>query len=227
MSVNKMSKYPVKKWCLTAILLFIVIVMGKYSFSKGSTKDKVEYPKELELVAATVNGHELTLRNLAFYVAYEEAEVERQAYIYNPDNTNIYWNLHANNTYIRKAARNAAIQMALHDELFYQLALEEGLVLNEEEEAILQETIDEYWTELVDYGKDEMLGVIREDISHTLEKIAYAQKMQYIYANINGMDEQDYDFTSDSYLDYLEMQNYKIYEDVWGRVDFGNVTLTH
>jgi hypothetical protein len=160
-------------------------------------------------------------------VAYEEDEVEQQAYVYNPDDTNIYWNMHANYTYIRKAARNAAIQMAIHDELFYRMALDEGITLSDEEETILAETSEETWTDLVDYGKDVRLGVTREDMEETLRKIAYADKMQYIYANMQGLDEEDYDFTSDSYLDFLGKQDYKISEDVWGRVDFGNVTLTH
>jgi hypothetical protein len=51
--------------------------------------------------------------------------------------------------------------------------------------------------------------------------------MQYIYANLQGLDEEDFYFYSDSYLAFLDEQDYKIAEDVWGRVDFGNVTLTH
>jgi hypothetical protein len=222
-----MKRYPVKKWCLTAALLLLLAGMVFYSFWKRSLRSKLVYPESLELVAATVNGNELTLRDVAFYVAYEEDEVEQQAYVYNPDDTNIYWNMHANYTYIRKAARNAAIQMAIHDELFYRMALDEGITLNDEEESILAEKSEETWTDLVDYGKDVRLGVTREDMEETLRKIAYADKMQYIYANMQGLDEEDYDFTSGSYLDFLGKQDYKISEDVWGRVDFGNVTLTH
>jgi hypothetical protein len=222
-----MKRYPVRKWCLTAVLLLILAGMAFYSYWKGSLRSKLVYPESLELVAATVNGNELTLRDVAFYVAYEEDEVEQQAYVYNPDDTNIYWNMHANYTYIRKAARNAAIQMAIHDELFYRMALAEEIELSDEDESILAEKSEETWTDLVDYGKDVRLGVTREDIEETLRKIAYADKMQYIYANMQGLDEEDYDFTSDSYLDFLGKQDYKISEDVWGRVDFGNVTLTH
>jgi hypothetical protein len=222
-----MKRYPVKKWCVTAFLLLVLAAMGAYSYWKGNLRSKLVYPESLDMVTATVNGEDLTLREVAFYVAYEEEEVERQAYVYDPDDTNVYWNLHANNTYIRNAARNAAIQMAIHDELFYQMALSEELTLSEEEEALLEEQVEETWEDLTDYGKDVRLGVVREDIAQTLEKIAYAEKMQYIYANVQGLDEEDFYFYSDSYLDFLDKQDYKIAEDVWGRVDFGNVTLTH
>lgn len=227
MSVAKRQKLPVKKWCITAVLLVALAVMGIRSYQKGQGKTMLVYADSLEQVAAEVNGSTLTLRQLAFYVAYEEDEVERQAYIYNPKDTNIYWNLHANNTYIRTAARNAAIQMALHDELFYQMAVEEGVNLSREEEDTLSEKIREYWTELVDYGKAERLGVDRDDVAQTMRKMAYAQKMQYIYAITQGMDEEDFGFTADAYQQFLKEQDYTIEEDVWGRVDFGNVTLTH
>ncbi|MCI5856726.1 MAG: hypothetical protein MR016_05090 [Agathobacter sp.] len=227
MSVAKRQKLPVKKWCITAVLLVALAVMGIRSYQKGQGKTMLVYADSLEQVAAEVNGSTLTLRQLAFYVAYEEDEVERQAYIYNPKDTNIYWNLHANNTYIRTAARNAAIQMALHDELFYQLAVEEGVNLSRKEEDTLSEKIREYWTELVDYGKAERLGVDRDDVAQTMRKIAYAQKMQYIYAITQGMDEEDFGFTADAYQQFLKKQDYTIEEDVWGRVDFGNVTLIH
>jgi hypothetical protein len=222
-----MKKYPARKWCLTATLVLILIGMGGYSYWKGSLRSSLVYPESLDCVAATVNGNALTLRDLAYYVAYEETEVERQAYVYNPDDTNQYWNLHANNTYIRSAARNAAIQMAIHDELFYRMALEEEITLSDEEEELLAESIREAWDDLADYGKDTRLGVSRDDIAQTLTHIAYAEKMQYIYANIKGLEEEDFYFYSDSYLAFLEEQDYKISEDVWGRVDFGNVTLTH
>lgn len=227
MSVAKRQKLPVKKWCITVVLLVALAVMGIRSYQKGQGKTMLVYADSLEQVAAEVNGSTLTLRQLAFYVAYEEDEVERQAYIYNPKDTNIYWNLHANNTYIRTAARNAAIQMALHDELFYQLAVEEGVNLSRKEEDTLSEKIREYWTELVDYGKAERLGVDRDDVAQTMRKIAYAQKMQYIYAITQGMDEEDFGFTADAYQQFLKKQDYTIEEDVWGRVDFGNVTLIH
>jgi hypothetical protein len=222
-----MKRYPLKKWCLTAALLLLLAGMVFYSFWKRSLRSKLVYPQSLDLVAVRVNGNELTLRDVAFYVAYEEDEVEQQAYAYDPDDTSKYWNMYANYTYIRKAARNAAIQMAIHDELFYRMALAEEIELSDEDESTLAEKSEETWTDLVDYGKDVRLGVTREDIEETLRKIAYADKMQYIYANMQGLDEEDYDFTSDSYLDFLGKQDYKISEDVWGRVDFGNVTLTH
>lgn len=223
----RIEQLPIRKWVITLILLLVLLGMGGYSYWKGNLQTNLIYADSLDQVAVTVNGNDLTLRQLAFYVAYEETEVERQAYIYNPKDTNIYWNLHANNTYIRKAARNAAIQMAIHDELFYQMAVHEEIELSEEEIESLSERVEEFWSELSDYGKDVRMGIDREDIAHTMEKMAYAQKMQYIYENLQGVDEEDFAFYTDTYLAFYNKQSIKIEENVWGRVNFGNVTLTH
>ena len=38
-----------------------------------------------------VDGEQVTLREMAFYIAYEEGSMEDAAIIYNPDNTDEYW----------------------------------------------------------------------------------------------------------------------------------------
>lgn len=216
-----------KKYLVTLILSVLVIILGWYSIQNGSSRTKLVYADSLDQVAAEVNGVELTLRNLAFYVAYEEAEVEERAIVYNPDNTNQFWNIHTDGTFVRLAARNAAIQMAVHDEIFYRMAVEEGIELNEAEETMLLNSINDFWLDLTDNGKEIKLGITQEDIASAMRKIAYVQKYQLIYAELHGQDYEDYDFPEDAYQELLEEQEYRIYNKVWNRVDFGNVTLEH
>ena len=89
--------FPVKKWCVTAVLLVILAVMAVRSYQRGQGRTMLVYKDSLELVAAKVNESPLTLRQLAFYVAYEEDEVERQAYIYNPKEQNRLLKKHSRN----------------------------------------------------------------------------------------------------------------------------------
>lgn len=216
-----------KRIGLTLILAATLVCLVLYSGRQGDKKRKIVYAQSLDLVAAQINGEDLTLRELAFYVAYEENQVEQQALAYNYEDTSRYWNMRTDHTYIRIAARNGAIQMALHDELFYQMAQQEGIRLSEEEEQLLAAGIADFWADLTDDEKEIMLGVEYEDIAKAMEKIAYAQKMQFLYSQLNNAEYETYDFSTDTYAELLEEQDYKIYEDVWGRVDFGNVTLAH
>lgn len=216
-----------KRLCITFILAAALVCLVAYSGRQGDKRRKIVYSQSLDLVAARINGEALTLRDLAFYVAYEENQVEQQALAYNCEDTSLYWNTRTDHTYIRIAARNAAIQMALHDELFYQMAQQEEIRLSEEEEELLAASVADFWADLTDDEKENMLGIEYEDIAESMEKRAYAQKMQFIYSQLNNTDYETYDFSTDTYAAMLEEQDYKIYEDVWGRVDFGNVTLVH
>ena len=65
------------------LLIFLLSVLKK--FVEG--EEWLVYADSLELVVADVNGQELTLRDLAFYIAYDEMFVEEQAQIYDAVDT--------------------------------------------------------------------------------------------------------------------------------------------
>ena len=130
-----------KKYIITLILLVTLVALMIYGKDTGERRMKLVYSQALDEVAVTVNGTDLTLRDVAFYVAFEEEQVEEQACEYNPEDTSEYWNVHVDGIYIRVAARNAAIQMAIHDELFYQMAMEEKIRLRKSPPASLHTRI--------------------------------------------------------------------------------------
>ena len=175
--------------------------------------------------AVTVNGNELTLRDLAFYVAYEEAEVQRQAVVYDADNPIRYWNANMGGTYTRVAARNISMQMAIHDEVFYQMAMEEGIELSEADESALADVEQDFWSDLIMIDGDQRMGISEKDIQMTMRKMALAQKYQEIYAELNNKSYEDYDFTEAPYKKLLKKQDYKIHDKVWKRVSMGSITL--
>ena len=111
-----------KKYILTIILGILVIITGYMSVQKGRKSQPLDYASSLDELAVTVDGESLTLRDMAFYVAYEEMEVEKQAVTYNPEDTNKYWNLHVDGEFIKLASKKYAIQMAVHDQIFYDMA---------------------------------------------------------------------------------------------------------
>ncbi len=216
-----------KRYLVTLALTVLVLVLFGYSYRTGRGRADLIYADSLEMTAVEVNGIKLTLREVAFYVAYEEDQVEQQSLAYDAEDTGKYWNIHTKKAFIRTAARNAAIQMAIHDELFYQMAVAEQIELSEEEETALKSHVDDFWSDLVDDQKDKKLGIEREDIEKAMQKAAYAEKMQRIYAELHNRDYEDYDFSTDTYAELLDEQDYTINKDVWSRIDFGNITLEH
>ena len=190
-------------------------------------KEDIVYPESLELVVATVGEEEITLREFALYVAHQEMEVQKQANVYDPQDTRKYWNVHTDGVYISHAARNEAMSMAIHDEVFYQIAIELQLQLSEDEKKILQNDVDDFWYDLTDDEKEKRLGVTKEDIYRAMEKIAYAQKAQFICAGMEGVSYSDYDYYEEVFLDFLSDYEYKVNDRVLNRLDFGDITLEH
>ena len=203
-----------------AVLAFVA------NYTRTSREDIV-YHEALDLVVATVEEQEITLRDFAVYVAHQEATVQEQAKIYDPEDTHKYWNVHTDGTYISHAARNQAMAMAIHDELFYQLSQEFSVSFTEDEMQTLQNDVDDFWYDLTDDGKEQMLGITKEDVYNSMYKIACAQKGQLICAGIDGVAYEDYDFNQEEYLDFLADYKYEVKERVLYRIDFGDVTLEH
>ena len=219
---QSMKKYRVL-WVFTIIMLIMAIV----SIIESETRRGLVYCEALDEVIATVQDEEITLREFAVYVAHQEAEVESQAKIYNPENTNEYWGLHTNGQFIRYAAREAAINMAIHDELFYQLSKDMNIEFSEEDEAILQNDVADFWSDLTDDGKEAKLGITKQDVYDALYKIACAEKCQMIYTQMKGLAYNDYDFSGEEYLEFLRDYEYSVKEKVVERIDFGDITLEH
>ena len=207
------------------VLLFLVMTYVGDQTRKGRVD--IVYPESLDMVLATVEEDEITLREFAVYVAHQEAEVQKQANVYDPADTRKYWNVHTDGVYISHAARREAMSMAIHDSLFYQLAMELKLELTEEEKKFLQNDVEDFWYDLTDDGKEDKLGVTKEDISIAMEKIAYAQKAQRVYAGINSVNYSDYDYFEEEFLDFLSDYEYRVNEKVLNRLDFGDITLEH
>lgn len=220
-------KELIKKYKITLILLIITIIMGGIAVENRVNREDIIYNESLSSVVAVVEDESITLREFAVYVAHQEAQVQEQAIIYDPEDTRKYWNVHTDGTYISHAARNEAMSMAIHDELFYQLAQEFDLSFSEEEMQILENDVEDFWNDLVDEEKEKRLGITKEDVYNTMYKIAISQKSQMIYAKMNGVDYEDFDFYQEEFLAFLEDYKYKVDDKVLSRIDFGDVTLVH
>jgi len=216
-----------KKFRILWIFALVFFVMAVISKIDAKHKQKLVYSESLDKVIATVEGTDITLRDFAVYVTHQEAEVEASAKIYDSKRPEKYWNIHTNGTFLKFSARDEALSMAIHDELFYQLAKELKITLAEEEiEAVKNSTMD-FWSDLTDYGKDSRLGITQDDVYKTMEKIALAEKGQLIYAEMNGVSYEKYNVSEEYFLTFLEAYEYDVNEAILERLDFGNITLEH
>lgn len=207
-------------------VFILVIITGAASVYHSQKIVKLEYSEHLEETVLTVDKTDYKLRDLAFYIAYQESTVEEQAHIYEASNTNKYWNLHTNYSFIRNQARNAAMDMAIHDVIFYQMALQDNIELDQKEQTYMNNQKDDFWNDLTE-EQQEKICVSRKEIDEMIYRIALAQKEQKYLAGREGIDEREYNVEGSVYQELLKEHDYQINQDLWERLKFGNITISH
>ena len=230
MSVTERVKKVIhdsRKYIVTIVLGAIVIVLGMYSLRSAGSRKDLKYTECLDKMAVTVNDQMVTFREAALYVAYEEQSVQEQALVYDEDHTDKYWNLHIDGEFVRVAAKQATQQMLIHDVIFYQMAMEEEMDLSEEEAQAFENNFYDFWSDLTEDGKEELLGVTEEELHEAMRRMALAQKCQEVYAIVNDIPKEELDFSGEAYQQLLEKYKYIINDNVWDRLSFGNITLRH
>ena len=215
-----------RKLRVTFVLLGLVMLLAIAARQDRMRKQKIIYAESLDVVAVTVDEVDLTLRDIAVYVAYQEKTVQKDAVIYDSEKPHKYWNTYTNQYFVRSLAEKAVRNMAIHDEIFYRMALAEGLVLDEREEAYL---FNEQQDFLMDLSAEQMarLGVTEEDLLGSMRKIALANKCQSILAQSNGIYYEDYNYTGAVYELILAEHKVKVDESVWDRIAVGNITVNY
>ena len=209
------------------ILVLVLVALIYLADAMYNNQDKLVYRESLDMVLATIQEEDFTLREFAVYVAHQEAEVQEQALAYDMDDTKKCWNVRTDLGFISQVARDEAMSMAIHDELFYQLYQELNLEFTEGELTLIQNNTEDIWADLVDEEKDIRLGIGKEDVYQTMYRIACAQKAQMVYAGMLALDYEDLDYASEEFLDFLSDYKYEVKDHVLNRLDFGDITLVH
>ena len=215
-----------QKLRFTAVLVVLLIILGTASYREQGKRQKLSFPESLDLVVVAVDGEQVTLREMAFYIAYEEGSMEDAAFIYNPDNTDEYWQLYTNHTFLREQAKQTVLDMTVHDTLFAQMAAKEGVVLSEAEEQYLANEQQDFWSDLTEEQR-ESLSVSEDTLDETMRKMALAQKYQSILAEMEQVDYEDYSIGGTEYEKLLAQHTCELDETTWDRVPFGSITVDH
>ena len=215
-----------QKVYFTVFLILILILLGVLSVRQRLRTRDIVYAESLDEVAAVVDDQELTLRDLAFYVAFEEGQMEWDARAYDIHDTGAFWRIHTNHTFLRAEGKEAAMKMAVHDTLFYQMAMEEGIVLSQEEEELLANDQYDFWSDLTEEQR-ESLGVEEDAVKESMRRLALAEKYQYLLAEMKGRSYEEYSFNGSAYERLLETHTYEVIGAVWDRVPFGSITVDH
>lgn len=210
----------VRRWRVAALLICALILLS----GCGVRVRTIDFGEHLDETVLELDGQKYPLRELAFYVAYEEQLIQEQALAYDAEHPNAYWNTHMNGHFMRVRAREEAMNMAIHDFIFYGMALELGMELDQEESGYATERSEDFWTDLGETGRAR-LGITKEELTEDLLRMALAQKYQQLYAAMQNVPEEDCDAGGAAYQTLLGEHTYKIRNQLWEGVSMGHVTL--
>ena len=211
---------PLRRRLAAALLMCALLALS----GCGVRAKTIEFKEHLDETVLELDGEKYPLRELAFYVAYEEQLIQEQALAYDATNPNAYWNTHMNGHFVRVQARNEAMNMAIHDFIFYEMALELGMELDQEEIDYATGRSEDFWMDLGATGQAR-LGITQEELTEDLLRMALAQKYQQLYAAMQNVPEEDYDANGAAYETLLGEHTYKIRDRLWEGVSMGHVTL--
>lgn len=208
----------------TVLMLALLVAVSWAAWHRGRQIAGISYAEHMDDVAVTIDGDEYQFRDLAFYLAYQEMAIEEQAKVYDLENTHRYWNVYTNGSFLRVEGREAAMNMAVHDVIFYNMAAEDKLELTQEEWDYARNRKTDFWNDLEEEGQ-KRLGVSEEEINTTFEHMALAQKAQQLLADAHGVDHKEYDVNGSRYQELLQEHTYRINENLWERLKFGSIVM--
>ncbi len=204
----------------------IVAVLISSGYVGVRNRTAFRYMEHLDDVAVYVDGDALTLRDLLFYVAYEEMNVEEDARAYNPDNTIEYWNIHTNGSFFKDIAKDAAIGMAIHDHLLFKEAQAADLILTSDERMLREEAKDDFWSDLTEH-QTQVLSGYEDVVNDTIDRVAMVEKYAKKICSEEGISEPSYEWNGENYEKYQAEHEIEINKKVWDKVVLGDITLEH
>ena len=225
MEAKKIERHPVRDRLLrlmTAGILFGMVI-GMLG-GCGVRQKEIVFADHLDDIVLILDGREHRLRELAFYIAHEEQTVQEQALLYDANDPNKYWNTHINGHFVRVRARQEAMNLAIHDFIFYDLAQEMNMQLDQEEIDYAASRCDDFWSDLGEAGQ-QRLGITQEELHEDMLHMALAQKYQQLYAAMQAVTEEDCDVDGITYEKLLKEHSYKVKNRVWKGISMGHVTL--
>ncbi|MGN0169711.1 MAG: hypothetical protein ACI39H_02995 [Lachnospiraceae bacterium] len=172
---------------MTIVTVILLAAVATLMYKKNT---RFSYETSLEKTVIQTSEENIPLKALSYYFMIEEESVNEVALTYDAEDPKAYWGLYVNNSFVCDEAMDTALDYFLRDHLYYNLAMQEGMSLTQEEwdEIYLKaEDIIEGMTK-----KQRSLRMTKEDIQQALAENQLAD--DYV---LNKAGEQDLKMTEE------------------------------
>ncbi len=205
------------------VILLVTALVGVHAFY-SSQKSRFAVEEHLQDTIIEVDGQPVTLQDMAFWILDTETTVQEQAVQYDPGEPERYWRARVNRRFVNQMVKEGIVNTVIHDEIFYQMAVRDGVVLTPEQMAVVEDKAELYYLELTDQQKA-TLQISEEDIRRAMEKIGTAEKYAEYFCIERNCQPEDAAVSGEAYERELSHHDYKLYRDVWNKVKVGTLTI--
>ena len=217
-----------KLWKFLRWVFFILVAIVAVQMVASSAKSrmKLNVTEHLSEVVFVLDNEEVTLEDIMFYILLEEYQVEKQAAIYNPDNSKQFWNVHTNGVFVSVDSKDAVLSMAVHDRLMYRQAIDAGLDFTEAEKSDIENRRSDFWENLYDYQLENLV-VSKDVINAQFDIAAMSEKYTNILAKEAGVESAPFGYDGYYFEQILKEHELKVNDRLWDKVVLGDITLSH
>lgn len=223
-----------KKGVIIVLVAITVILtlLGLDAWYKHN--NKFVYEEHLDDTVITVDGAQVSLRELGYYIYYVEEKIDKQARLYNPEDPLDYWNTYFNSGleggYISEMAEDTILGSCVCDLIYEKMALEKGYKLTPEEKKAAAEGAKA----VISSMKDEQIattGLTEEVVTEILERKALVLKFAKEYfeevdfTGYSGYREELVSYAGDYYQKEILPSHEVVYEyDIITELHIGRIT---
>lgn len=216
------------------VLLILAVALALWGMDAWHRyHNPFEYENHLDDTVVTVDGRQVSLRELGYYVYIVETQIDQQARIYNPEDPLDYWNTYFNSGveggYISEMARDAVLGMCVCDLIYEQMAKQQDCELTDEEKTSAGQQAQVLYAKL-SQSQRQKTGLTVEEITDALQRKALVVKFaadyfeQVDFTGYSGYREELVSYAGDYFqkeilpLHKVEYQDYLVKELRIGRV---------
>lgn len=231
-----MDKSTKKSLMIMMILVLVIFTLwGLDGWRKYH--NKFVYEEHLDDVVLTVDGREITLRELSYYVYDVETKIDKQARIYNPEDPLDYWNTYFNSGteggYISEMAKDTVLETCVCDLIYEDMALQSGYELTSEEKEEISRKAEIMYAKLSEKQR-QATGLTKELIAEAMcrESLVVKFASEYFenvdFTGYSGYREQLVSYSGEYYKkEILPQHEVEYHNAVVKELSIGRVTTDY
>lgn len=210
-----------------SLLIIFSIVLLFVINSQNKVKNSFIFNEHLNDTFITMDNEDtsysISLKELSYYVLVMEASVNNTASLYDPSNTNKFWNLYLENTFVSTIAKDTSIDMCIRDNIYYNEAIASDFDLDETELLQVSDEASNIYYNLT--GKQvDATELTLNDIYNIRYKIILATKYITHLMKNNEFTEKELNINGSYYESLYKKYNVDI-DDNWDEISLGNITI--